>query len=97
MKRIPIAGPWITSLEIDYVNDAVANAWYDNANIYHVRFEKAFADYVGVAHAVSLPSCTSGLHLALAALGVGINDEVIVPEITWIATAAPRWRIPRPR
>ncbi|WP_397383716.1 DegT/DnrJ/EryC1/StrS family aminotransferase [Prosthecobacter sp.] len=89
MKRIPIAGPWITSLEIDYVNDAVANAWYDNANIYHFRFEKAFADYVGVAHAVSLPSCTSGLHLALAALGVGINDEVIVPEITWIATAAP--------
>jgi perosamine synthetase len=89
MERIPISGPWITQKEIDYVTDAVTNAWYGNANIYHQRFEKAFAGYLGVRHAVSLPSCTAGIHLALLALGVGAGDEVIVPEATWIASAAP--------
>jgi perosamine synthetase len=88
-KRIPIAGPSITQKEIDYVTDAVTNSWYGNANDYHERFEKAFADYVGVRHAVSLPSCTSAIHLALLALGVGPGDEVIVPDATWIASAAP--------
>lgn len=89
MERIPVAGPWITQKEIDYVTDAVTNAWYSNANIYHDRFEKAFATYVGRKYAISLPSCTSGLHLALLSLGVGTGDEVIVPDITWIATSAP--------
>ncbi|MEZ0394863.1 MAG: DegT/DnrJ/EryC1/StrS family aminotransferase [Anaerolineales bacterium] len=89
MKRIPVAGPWITQKEIDYVTDAVTNAWYENANMYHQRFEKAFADYLGVRFAVALPSCTSAIHLSLLALGIGPGDEVIVPEATWIATAAP--------
>ena len=53
------------------------------------RFERAFAAYIGVRHAVALPSCTAGLHLALAALGIGPGDEVVVPDATWIATAAP--------
>lgn len=89
MEQIPIAGPWITQREIDYVTDAVTHAWYANANIYHERFQKAFADYLGVRFAVSLPSCTSAIHLSLLALGVGQGDEVIVPDITWIASAAP--------
>src|SRR5262245_3785210 len=89
MRKIPVAGPWITEKEIAYVTDAVSRAWYQDANIYHERFEKAFADYLGVKHAISLPSCTSGLHLALAALGIGPGDEVIVPDVTWIASAAP--------
>jgi perosamine synthetase len=89
MERIPVAGPSITQKEIDYVTDAVTSAWYGNANVYHERFEKAFADYLGVEHAMTLPSCTSGIHLALLALGVGPGDEVIVPDATWIASAAP--------
>ncbi len=89
MDWIPVAGPWVTEKEIRYTADAAANGWYANHNTYPARFEKAFAEYVGVAHAVSLPSCTSALHLALAALGVGEGDEVIVPEATWIATSAP--------
>src|SRR6266851_2916648 len=89
MERIPVAGPSITQKEIDYVTDAVTNAWYGQANVYHERFEKAFADYLGVSHAVALPSCTSAIHLSLLALGVGPGDEVIVPDATWIATAAP--------
>ena len=89
MPKIPIAGPSITQKEIDYVADAVAHAWYGDAGMYHARFERAFADYLGVKHAVALPSCTSAIHLALLAMGVGPGDEVIVPEITWIATSAP--------
>ena len=89
MERIPVSGPWITQKEVDYVTDAVSRAWYSNANLYNDRFEKAFADYLGVRHAITLPSCTSALHLSLVALGIGPGDEVIVPEITWIATAAP--------
>jgi perosamine synthetase len=88
-QRIPVAGPWITSREVDYVADAAANDWYSNANRYVGKFESAFAEYVGVPNAVSLPHCTAGLHLALAALGIGPNDEVIVPESTWIASVAP--------
>lgn len=89
MARIPIAGPWITQKEIDYVTDAVSHAWYDQAGMYNQKFESAFAEYIGVPYAVSLPSCTSALHLALAALGIGEGDEVIVPDLTWIATSAP--------
>lgn len=89
MKRIPVAGPWITEKEVAYVADAAATGWYERAGDYPRRFEQALADRVGVKYAVALPHCTSALHLALAALGVGPGDEVIVPEITWIATAAP--------
>lgn len=88
-KRIFISGPSITKKEIDYVKDAVKNAWYDQANMYHEKFEMAFARYIGVRHAIALPSCTSAIHLALLAKGITKGDEVIVPEITWIATAAP--------
>ena len=89
MKTIPITGPWITKKEIDYVTDAVSRAWYSDANIYHDRFEKAFANYLGVKYTIALPSCTSAIHLSLLALGIGHGDEVIVPDITWIASAAP--------
>lgn len=89
MERILIAGPSITQREIDYVTDAVTNAWHANAGVYNVRFERAFADYLGRRFAVALPSGTAGIHLGLAALGVGPGDEVIVPDATWIASASP--------
>src|SRR2546425_644031 len=89
MNRIPVAGPWITKKEIDYVTDAATNAWFENANMYHERFEKAFAEYAGTRFALTLPSCTSAIHLSLAALGIGPGDEVVVPDVTWIASAAP--------
>jgi perosamine synthetase len=87
--RIPIAGPWITEREIQYVGKAVADGWYDNAAKYQAEFEQAFAAFTGRKHALSLPSCTAGLHLALLALGIGPGDEVVVPDVTWIATSAP--------
>jgi perosamine synthetase len=89
MDWIPVAGPWVTEKEVRYTADAAANGWYATHNVYHDRFERGFAEYLGVAHATSLPSCTSALHLALTALGIGPGDEVIVPDATWIATSAP--------
>lgn len=87
--RIPVSGPWITDREIRYVTEAATHAWYEGANGWHQRFEQGFAAYLGMPFVTALPSCTSALHLSLAALGVGPGDEVIVPEITWIATSAP--------
>jgi perosamine synthetase len=88
-ERIPIAGPWVTEKEVAYIADAAANGWYEQAGLYVEKFEVAFAKYLGSRHAMAVPHCTSAIHLALAGLGIGEGDEVIVPEITWIASAAP--------
>ena len=88
-ERIPVAGPWVTDHEVRYVADAAANGWYTQASGYVQRFEDAFARYLGVRHAIAVPHCTAALHLSLASLGLGPGDEVIVPELTWIATSAP--------
>jgi perosamine synthetase len=87
--RIPVAGPSITQREVELVAEAARTAWYQNHYSYNARFENLLADYVGAAHAVSVPHCTAALHLALAALGIGPGDEVIVPDVTWIASVAP--------
>ena len=87
-KLILTAGPSITYLEIDYVLDAVKNGWNNNHSAYIKKFEKAVSDYIGVKYALATSSCTGALHLALLAMGVGPGDEVIVPDISWIATAS---------
>ena len=88
MLRIPVAGPSVTDKEVAYVAEAARTAWYSSAGEYQRRFEDAFAEYVGRKYAVSLPSCTSALHLSLVALGIGTGDEVIVPDATWIGSSA---------
>ncbi|MFJ6650082.1 DegT/DnrJ/EryC1/StrS family aminotransferase [Streptomyces sp. NPDC091290] len=86
---IPYTRPSITDLEIGYVLDAATRGWGEHCYDYVRRFEEAFADHVGVPHAVSTSSATGALHLGLAALGIGPEDEVIAPDITWIASVAP--------
>ena len=88
-KTIPINKPSITELEISYVNDAIANGWGEQCYDYIHRFEKDFAKYQHTNHALATSSCTGAIHLALMALGVKADDEVIIPEITWIASAEP--------
>jgi perosamine synthetase len=88
-ERIPVAGPWVTDLEVRYVAEAAANDWYGTAAQSVGLFEREFAEYLGVAHAAAVPHGTSALHLAMIALGIGPGDEVIVPEATWVASAAP--------
>jgi perosamine synthetase len=88
-EPIPVAGPSITKREIELVAEAAEKAWYADHYAYNARFERMFADYIGVKHAVSLPHATAAIHLTLAALGIGAGDEVIVPDVTWIASVAP--------
>lgn len=87
--RIPVTGPWITEAEIRAVADTVEHGWYENAGAAVRKFERDFAAYIGVRFAAAVPHCTSAIHLSLAALKIGPGDEVIVPDITWIASAAP--------
>jgi perosamine synthetase len=89
MPLIPVAGPSITEREGDLAREAAMTAWGPNHYRFNEQFERMMADYVGVAHAVSLPHATSGLHLALASAGIGPGDEVIGPDVTWIASMAP--------
>jgi perosamine synthetase len=82
------AGPSITEKEIEYVNDAVSNGWNNNWNSYLVRLEESFKEKFNMKHALLTSSCTGGMHMGLRALGIQKGDEVIVPELTWVATAS---------
>lgn len=86
---IPVAGPWITEREVEAVAYAARHSWFEGATVESRAFEEEFARATGRRFAIALPSCTAGLHLSLMAHDIGPGDEVIVPETTWIATAAP--------
>lgn len=86
--RIPYTKPSITELEVGYATDAARTGWGAKCYDYIKRFEAAWAEHLGVRHAVATSSCTGALHMGLAASGVGRGDEVIVPDTTWMATAA---------
>lgn len=86
-QKILTAGPSISEREASYGFDAIKRGWNNNWSSYLNAFEEEFADYVGVKHALSTSSCTGALHISLAALGIGKGDEVIVPDLTWVATA----------
>lgn len=86
-ELILTAGPSISAREISYAADAARHGWNNQWNGYIKRFETSFSDYLGVKHSLTTSSCTGALHIALAALGIGAGDEVIVPDITWVATA----------
>lgn len=85
--KILTAGPSISAREVSYTLDAVRSGWNSEWSGYLTRFESAFASYIGARAAIATSSCTGALHIALMALGIGPGDEVIVPEITWVATA----------
>lgn len=88
-ERIAITRPSITDLEIGYVNDAIRRGWGPKCYEYIHRFESEFAAYEGSRFAMATSSCTGAIHLALMAMGVKQGDEVIVPDITWIASVEP--------
>lgn len=86
-EMILTAGPSIGSREKVFALDAAANGWNNEWSKYLKEFEKEFANYIGVKYALATSSCTGALHIALMALGISEGDEVIVPDITWVATA----------
>jgi perosamine synthetase len=87
MEPIYMAGPWITEHEIKVVENCMRHGWYNYD--YVENFQKEFAAYHNRKYAVMTPNCTTAIHLLLTALGIKDGDEVIIPECTWIATAAP--------
>jgi perosamine synthetase len=88
MEDIVEYGPWITDHEIKTVEDMMRNGWYTDPYGYCEKFQKEFAAYHDRNYGIMTPNCTSAIHLLLAGLGISAGDEVILPEVTWIATGA---------
>jgi dTDP-4-amino-4,6-dideoxygalactose transaminase len=84
--RIPITKPYLDEREQELVAEVIASGWVTQGPRVE-EFEQTFAACVGAAHAVAVTSCTTALHLALLALDIGPGDKVIVPSMTFIATA----------
>lgn len=89
MKTIAYSKPSITQRECQYVADAIENGWGKQCYDYIFKFQNAFKHYLNVNHAIATSSCTGALHIALKTLGIGPQDEVIVPDATWVASVAP--------
>jgi dTDP-4-amino-4,6-dideoxygalactose transaminase len=83
---IPVMRPWLGDEEAAAAAEAVASGWVAQGPRV-AQFEEAFAAAVGVGHAVAVSSCTAALHLAAVTAGIGPGDEVIVPSLSFIATA----------
>lgn len=87
---VPFAKPTLRGDEGQAVAEVIASGWVSQGPKV-AAFERAFADRVGAAEAVAVSNCTTALHLALHAVGVGPGDEVIVPSLSFIATANAVW------
>jgi dTDP-4-amino-4,6-dideoxygalactose transaminase len=83
---IPVMRPWLGEEEAAAAAEAVASGWVAQGPRV-AQFEEAFAAATGTGHAVAVSSCTTALHLALIAAGIGPGDEVVVPSLSFIATA----------
>jgi perosamine synthetase len=84
---IPVYEPWLGAREAEYVLEAVTSGWISSLGKYVAAFEQQFAAFCGAAHGICTSNGTTALHLALHAMGVGPGDEVIVPALTFVATA----------
>ncbi len=84
---IPVCEPLLTGKELEYVTDCLKTNWISSAGKYIAEFEKGFAVYCGSKQGITTTSGTTALHLALAALGLGKGDEVIIPTLTMAACA----------
>lgn len=86
-RNIPVAAPMLVGNEKAYVMDCLDSTWISSSGKYVEQFESSFAGFCGARHAISCCNGTVALHLALVALGLGPGDEVIVPTLTFVATA----------
>lgn len=83
----PVARPIFQGNELRYVSDAIISGWVSSIGNYVTAFENNFARFCGVKYAIACSNGTTALHLALLALGIGPGDEVILPSLTFVATA----------
>ncbi len=84
--KVPLTDVTLDEEEAQAAADVVRSGWLTQGERV-TAFEREFADMVGVAHAVAVSNCTVGLEIAYSAVGVTQGDEVIVPALTFVATA----------
>jgi perosamine synthetase len=89
LSKVHYAKPSITEKEVRYATDAAANGWAQHCFDYIHKFSQSLKDYLKVPYVFPTSSCTGALHLAMAAMDIGPGDEVIAPDITWVASVAP--------
>lgn len=87
MKRISIANPVFNGNEKKYLNECIDTGWVSANGRFVNEFEEKFAEFCGCKYALSCSNGTVSLHLILLAMGIGPGDEVIMPTLTYIATA----------
>ena len=88
-RRIPLLEPVLLGNERAYLDECVASGQVSSVGPFVPRFEREFAERVGTEHAVACASGTAALHLAMLAVGVGPGDDVLVSDLTFIASANP--------
>jgi perosamine synthetase len=86
-KFIPVSEPLLAGNELNYISDCIRSGWISSLGKYIQEFEVQYARFCGVKHGIAVSNGTTALHLALIILGIGPGDEVIVPTLTFIATA----------
>lgn len=84
--KIPFAKVSICGNELNYIKEVLESGWLTTASK-AFQFEKCFADIVGAKYACTVSSCTAALHLAVEAIGIKTGDKVLVPSLTFTATA----------
>jgi len=84
---VPLHEPTFNEKEIEYVTDCVKTGWVSSVGSYVTRFEEDLAKFVGVKRAVAVVNGTAALHIALKLVGVETGDEVLMPSLTFVATA----------
>jgi len=85
-RRVSISLPCTGEEEWQAIREPLSSGWLTQGPMV-AEFERAFAERHAVRHALAMSSCTTALHIILAAMGIGPGDEVIVPAFTWVATA----------
>jgi len=86
-SRIPVAAPLLDGRETEYVLECMSTSWISSVGRFIGEFENSFAKFCEVKHAVATNNGTTALHLALVALGLQPGEEVIVPTLTYVASA----------
>lgn len=87
LEFIPISKPSISSKEVEYVSNAVKSGWVSSLGEYIELFEKKFSEFCNTEYALTVSNGTTALHLALLSSGIEVGDEVIIPDLTFVATA----------
>lgn len=86
-ERIPLSEPWFQGNEIAYLTDCIEQGWVSSAGAYVKKFEQAVASYTRSAYAIAVTSGTAALHLSLILANVQAGDLVLIPNLSFVATA----------